>query len=270
MKIRLNGKSGGLGFGLVMAAAAVAAPAASAAITTTTSGVYDDTVRTNAVDQSATTPTLGNVVLVPLSQFKTDVAAAYVAGTGGVINFDDVTTGTSSQSDIFAKYGPGNSRTLTLTNPNYNPSPTAGAGYQVDMSSSTAIGATPISGNFYLRSNGTTTHAFNFSSPIGEVGFTVLSRSADRTVTATVTYDDGSNGSVGPFTVKAGDGTFDTFFGFAAPVGRTIKSLQVGPGNTTDFVVLDDVAFVTVPEPGTVAIGVVGALGLLGRRRRGR
>ena len=135
------------------------------------------------------------------------------------------------------------------------------------MSALAPIGATPISGSTYLRSNGTTVHAFNFSTPLSEVGFTVLSRSGDRSVTAPVTYDDNSTGTLGAVTVPTGNGTADTFFGFAAPAGRTIKSLRVSPG-TVDFIVIDDLAFVTVPEPTSLALAGIAGLGLLTRRRR--
>ena len=252
---------------LATATLALVGPAACAAIVTTTSAVYDSPAQANAVDQTATTPTAGIVALVSLNQFALDVAAASAAGTGGVIHFDDVAGPTASQQDIQARYGPGNTRTLTLTNPNYNGSTTAGAGYQIDMAALDTIGATPISGSIYLRSNGTNVHAFNFSSPLSEVGFTVLGRSAARSVTATVTYDDNSTGSIGAVAIPATGTATDTFFGFAAPTGRTIKSLRVDPG-PSDFIVIDDLGFVAVPEPTSLALAGIAGLGLLTRRRR--
>ena len=276
MKSKQTQRSGRTGFRYTLiaaAASAVLAQGAAAAITTTTSGVYDEqTSQLNTIDQTAAGATPVNASLVPLSQFKTDITAAYAAGTGGVIHFDDVSTATSSQQQIFARYGAGNARTLTLTNPNYNA--TTPAGYQVDMSAATAVAATPISGGNYLRSNGTTIHAFNFSEPLSEVGFTILARSAARTVNVRLTYDDGTTGTFGPVTVPANTGsgatsTPDTFFGFAAPTGRTISGLSIDPG-ASNFFVLDDLAFVTVPEPGTLGLAATAAVALLARRRRAR
>lgn len=255
-------------FGL---AACLSAASASAAIITSASGVYDEqTTQLNAVDQTATTPTSGSVVLVSLAQFKTDVSAAYASDMGGVVNFDDVTTATSNQSQIDVKYGQSQNLTLAMT----------GTSYQVDMSAKATIGAEPISGATYLR-NGASSgiQSFVFSAPLSEVGFTVLARIGARSITATVTYDDNTTGAIGPFSVATVSGSGatsspDTFFGFAAPTGRNIKSLSVSAG-ANNFFVIDDIGFVTaapVPEPSTLALGAVALLAgfVIARRTKRR
>jgi hypothetical protein len=249
---------------LSMAIAAAMSPVASAAIITNTSGVYDEQItQANAVDATATTPTSGSPTLVPLSTFTTDVATAFAAGTGGVINFDDVTTAVSSDTTISAKYGPGFNSTLNVS----------GASYQVDMSQAVAIGATPISGAIYLR-NGSSTgnQSYAFDQLIKEVGVTVLARSVSRSITATVTYDDATSAAIGPFTVAANTGSGatsapDTFFGFAAPSGKSITKLTLAAG-ANNFFVVDDLGFITVPEPASMGMLGVAAMAMLVRRGR--
>ena len=251
-----------------LAASLLGARTASAAFTADVVGVYDSPTQLNAVDQTATGPISGSVSLVSLVDFTADMATAFANDTGGVVNFDNLvgTSGTTTLStSLIANYGASFAKSLTMT---------SGTGqYQ---SSNAAIGAVSISGttgNTYLRSEGVSTHVFNFDTNLLEVGFTVLARTGARNVTATLTYDDNSTGILGPFSVATltGSGATaspDTFFGFAAPAGRTIKSLTVGNTPSGDFFVIDDLGFVAVPEPGSIALLALGALGLLARRSR--
>lgn len=234
-----------------------------AVIVTTTSGVYDEqTSQLNVVDQTATTPTSGTVSLVSLATFKTDVAAAFLADRGGVINFDDI-NGPVIDAQINASYGLSTANTLNIT----------GGDFQVDMSAAAAIGATQISGDTYLRKTVSSTFTFNFGTPLAELGLTVLARTGARSITATVTYDDLTTGAIGPIAIPTHGGsgatsTPDTFFGFAAPAGRTISKLVVASASTGDFFVVDDLGFIIVPEPSSVTLGILGVTLLGGLRRR--
>ena len=231
---------------------------ARAAITTTVSGVYDEqAVNLNAVDAAASGTAGGNLVQVALATHAPRVAAAFAAGTGGVIHFED-TAVVADDSSIVASFPGGGVLTIT-----------GSTGYKIDRT--TNIGSTPISGDTYLR-NSSTTQIYNFSLPLSDVGVTVLARNATRTITATVTYDDNSTATLSGVSVATNTGSGatsspDTFFGFEAPVGRTIKSLSLA-GGTNGFFAVDDLSFVSVPEPGSVAVVGLAAGALLGRRRR--
>jgi hypothetical protein len=247
---------------------------AQAAFTTVASGVYDSTNQANTVDVNAS-GTANNVTTQTLTAFNTKLSTAVTATLGGVVNFDDITVDSSTLQDtITVTYG--GSKILNITQPT--------AQYQMDMGSLTAINATPISGSRYLRSgdaNGN--QVYNFSTPLTDVGITVLARTGARTITATVTYDNATTGTLtgvaiasyptSTGTAPIATSTPDTFFGFTAPTGRTITGLTLSAGANNYFVV-DDLAFIVsptaIPEPGTWAVviaGVFGGAGLYRRRR---
>lgn len=234
-----------------------------AAILTTASGVYDEqATQLNQVDQTATTPTSGSISLINLAQFKSDIATAFAQGLGGVIHFDDVAGPLAMQTEIQVSYASG-LKTLVVS----------GTGYQMDMAALAAVGAQPISGSNYLRSNNATgIQLYSFDTGLSAVGVTVLARNAARNITAVVTYDDNTTGTLGPFTVNAASNPLsasaspDTFFGFSAPTGKLITSLQLSAG-TNNFFVIDDLAFITptpIPEPSTVALLGLAGMGLVG------
>lgn len=251
----------------LLCAVAFHAGHAQAAIVTTASGVYDEqTNQLNQVDQTASSPTSGTISLISLAQFKSDLATAFPLGLGGVIHFDDVSTITG-QTEIVASYA-GGLKTLTIT----------GSGYQMDMSQLSTVNAQPISGSNYLRNTSTTgNQLYSFDTGLSAVGVTVLARTGARTITATVTYDDNTTGVLGPFTVAtvtnplASNAGPDTFFGFSAPSGKLITSLQLSAGSN-NYYVIDDLAFITpIPEPSSVCLlglAVIGAAGGWIRRNR--
>jgi hypothetical protein len=254
---------------VLLAAEANAAVFAVAAVPT-----YDAATNANVVDSTAPSSTA-------LSTFTSDVAAAYAANLGGVLNFEGIATGNSSQvlaagDRIDVTYGTGNAKVLQLTFNN---------GGQLSATAS----STPISGSYGLTSfyGRTLTIANPIDAvtglPTGEVvtqvALTALSRSpsgSEQTATLTATYSGGGTQSLSDVIAltQAGD---DTFFAFTAPAGQSIVSLSAALSATSPRVeAFDDLGFITsttaVPEP--TSLGLLGLCGgtLLARRlsRHGR
>jgi hypothetical protein len=233
---------------------------ASAAINLITTGVYDEAVNTNAVD--ATAPGSSGT----LATFKTNVATAYANNTGGVITFDNIVMPPSSggtftqDSSLSVTYGLSASNILTITHNS--------TGGDFQFQENTAVG-TAISGASYLRNAGpgagVGSHNYIFSTALTELGFTILSRSGARTVTATVTYENGQTASLTD-TMANGVGVDDTFYYFTAGASP-IKSLFLVSSTNTEFFSIDDIGFITVPEPSSMLLGAVGMLALFRRRR---
>ena len=85
---------------------------------------------------------------------------------------------------------------------------------------------------------------------IGEIGVVVLSRRGEQgIVRLKVTFDDDSTQELG-VALKSGAGVDNTFVSFAAPRDRHIRRLAIdGSEFTGDYVLLDDLAFITRDEP---------------------
>lgn len=235
--------------------------ASSAAISLTATGIYDEPSNSNAVDSTAP----GGAGT--LATFKANITAAYAANLGGVITFDEITMpispSTLSDSTLTVTYGASNSGILTITH-----NSTGGS----FLFQANALLGTPISGGTYLRNGGTSagtigTHNYVFSIGLTELGFTVLSRNAERNITATVTYENGLTNSLSDHISAGQGGTDDTFFYFAASTSP-IVSLTISDANTANFFAIDDLAFITVPEPSAAVMGALAACGLFARRRR--
>lgn len=268
-------------FATVVGLLAIASPAAQAIITTNVTGVYDETGRGNSVDASfGNAPTGGTgpaPTLLNVSTFKPLVAAAYAAGLGGVMTFDDVTLTENGQTSMVGKYGAGNNSTFTITNTGSSTNGTWS--FNMAVADKNNIAATPISGENYLRL-GNPLIVFNLSTPVDAFAFTVLGRNAAREVNLTITYNNGTTATYGTYTVGAsGSATGasfaytdtsanDTFFGFQAPVGLAISKVSFNTTAGTNVnPVLDDIAFI-IPEPSAFLLSALGALGLITRRRR--
>ena len=261
-------------FATVFGLLAIASSPAHAVITTVVTGIYDEATRVNSVDASfANAPTGGTgpaPTLLNVATFKPLVAAAYAAGLGGVMTFDDVTLTETAQTQMVGKYGAGNTSSFTITNTGSGSS----GNWSYDMGATTTIAATPISGSGYLRL-GNPLIVFNLSTPVDAFAFTILGRNAAREVNLTITYSNGTTATYGTYTVGPSGTTYpsdsagnDTFFGFQAPVGLAISKVSF---NTTAGVnvnpVLDDIAFI-IPEPSAFLLSAIGALGLITRRKR--
>jgi hypothetical protein len=117
------------------------------------------------------------------------------------------------------------------------------------------------------------------AAPVVAWGMTAIARSSsssgDRIYKVTITLDDASTYVFDPETVLGAVTTNDTFFGYQAPTGRTIASVRLdadpGPnGGTSTQHAWDDMGFVVVPEPTSIALMCTSILGLgiVGLRRK--
>ncbi|MBN2181996.1 MAG: discoidin domain-containing protein [Sedimentisphaerales bacterium] len=211
-----------------------------------TVGVYDptDEPHNNDVDQSGTfvsaTGVAGPDNVIDLETFQALIGPAFESDAGGVVNGE--APGTLNGEDILAHYGINKVKTLTITNNsghiksvgegNLNRLPTSGSsGFGKDNDSDTLFTIGNITGG----------------AP-GEVvtyfALTVLDRD-DRTITPTVTaeFSDGST----VISTATMDGSQppndqDTFFGFVAPPGTGIVSVNFDLSNWSN---MDDLAFIT-------------------------
>lgn len=87
-------------------------------------------------------------------------------------------------------------------------------------------------------------------SGIAEIGVVVLSRRGQTgTVRVTAEFDSGASKSI-DVSLAEGAGKDNTFVSFAAPEGETIKRLAIdGSGFSGEYVLLDDLAFITRDKP---------------------
>ncbi len=228
--------------------------------------IYDATSNANVVDTSATT--------LDLATFKANVAAAYAAGIGGVVNFDGLPDVATVQYNgvITTTYGAGPA-TITIG---------TSAG-QVLMNATPGIGATPISGEAYFRLGSGVTTTFTFSAPLSEFGLTLLARNAAKTgISVNGTYSDGTsfsaisglgilaNTATGiPNYIDSPNSSPDTFVGFTAAAGKAISTISINAPNGSNLI-MDDLGFILspIPEPSVCLLGAVGVGGFLIRRRR--
>ena len=222
-----------------------------------TVGVYDESttdqdgvtagVQNNAVDISATSDGAANQL--GLGTFKTNVAAAFSSGNGGVINFDNGGSLDANGPAVVATYGSGKTLRIGLT-------------FGVAMQASPMA---PISGMFGATNclsapdSGTDLGDLTFSignisgGAVGEVvtqvAFTLLTQTTLNGLVTTVTATF-SGGTTSVVTRTVGRSTttpiYDAFYGFVAPAGESITSVSLvsntSRGNTTH---VDDLAFVT-------------------------
>jgi len=239
-----------------------------AVVVLNTVGVYDSTNNANAVDRVAA----GSI---SLTTFTTDVATAFSNNLGGVIDFN--TGSINTQTGIDAKYGTGLGKTLSIsTSSNYN--------IQTSNNIRAISDTQSITGHFLLDSTATQFSTFTVGSitngSVGEVvtqfGFTILARNGGGTPTivVTATFSNATTASASAaFTVTSTipSTTEDSFYGFTAPAGKSISSVQVNYGAAGDLRRgIDDIAFVTsvIPEPSTFLMGLGGVSLLFIFRRR--
>ncbi|MGE9269127.1 MAG: MYXO-CTERM sorting domain-containing protein [Verrucomicrobiales bacterium] len=240
-------------------------PASAAVVNLTAVQTYDETSNANVVDASGT--------VLSAAAYTTLVASAFTAGTGGVVDFERAGGVTDDGDAGWNVSYNGGANTLNVV--------TGGGGTRsgISMDAVNAIGATPISGGEYYRLfNGPGT-ILNFDNVyLDSFGLTILARSSARSVTISGVYHDDttfsviSNYSVGANTASPSSyldspsSGPDTFFGFQAEAGKAIKQITI---SGSEFMVMDDFAFVTspIPEPSALVLSLL-SLSALGRRRR--
>ena len=135
----------------------------------------------------------------------------------------------------------------------------------------TAIGSNVVDVNFFIPGSTTAALTRGFGSVFSDV---------DLANTTSIQYFDASNNSLGTFFAPniAGDETF-SFLGvaFDAPVVSRVRITSgntiLAPGNTSgDLVVMDDFIYAepvtAVPEPSSVVMLGLGAVGMLFQARR--
>jgi hypothetical protein len=234
------------------------------------SRTYDENVvQTNQVDVSATAFTVG--------QMTSAVASAFDAGHGGVIDFDNGTF--TDPRTIDARFaGASFSKSLRLTS--------GVRDWQIGvLGTSSSSGS--ISGPNVIFLGAPTPFPNPFANTIvfGDVtdantnavlpervtsfGMTIIDANfngAGNNVHCDVSFSDGSMTSTS-FFIPLAFQTNDTFFGWTAPANAYITQISFTATNNTAG---DDWAFITspVPEPQSIALLALGAVGMLVMRRR--
>lgn len=232
------------------------ATAFAGSINATTTGVFDEqTHQLNAIDQQA----IGNTIT--LIDFSNAIAAAYASDSGGVITFDDITEDQwiINADTLNVSYGISASNNLTVSHGDigdWRVRNRSDNGNGIPVSNSTGLNnESPLANSGLLLTKDTDDKfVFNFSAGLSHVGVVALSRDGTaRSVTATAKFDDSSTASSSA-NLGTTQGTADSFFGFEAPTGRTITSLEI---DGSSYFHIDDLAFAVstytpVPDPATV------------------
>ncbi|MSU57254.1 MAG: PEP-CTERM sorting domain-containing protein [Pedosphaera sp.] len=264
----------------LLAGRATVTLAALRAAAVTTTGIYDHpSNNTNQVDQDAHffsgTGGANAANVISVGAFTPQMLAAFNSDLGGVFTFDNVAVN-ANVTTVSLSYGTVQSKSLTL-----------GQGSPGTLTSVNTIFSEPISSDQVGVKNISaftpdftfvfSSFANNFGAPdlgVTEFGFTFLSQGISSPVNYGLLKATASFSGGGTVTAAAVVNTTrtngDTFYGFSAPAGQTITQVTMPVGVTGDAFI-DDVGFTTqaaTPEPTTVALVAVGAIGFFVSRRR--
>jgi hypothetical protein len=232
--------------------------------------IYDENaVQTNQVDVSATAFTVG--------QMTSAVASAFSAGRGGVIDFDNGTFTDSRTIDArFA--GASFNKSLRLTS--------GVRDWQIGvLGTSSSSGSISGPNVIFLGAPAPFPNPFANTIVFGDVtdvstnavlpervtsfGMTIIDANfngSGNNVHFDVSFSNGTATST-DFFIPLAFQTNDTFFGWSAPANAYITQISFTATNNTAG---EDWAFITspVPEPASVALLAIGAVGTLLMRRR--
>jgi hypothetical protein len=227
---------------------------------------YDENaVQTNQVDVSALALTAAGMT--------SNVAAAFDAFSGGVINYDNGSF--TDPKTIDAYFGVNKSLRITSGVRNWSigvlgSSPSSGSisGPNVSFNGAPSPYPTPYLNDIIFGDVTDRVSAAVLGDRVTSFGFTIIDASfngAGNDLHFDAFFSDGSSQS-NNYTIPLAFQTQDTFFGWTAPAGQYITHISFTANNNTAS---DDWAFITavVPEP-TAVWACVSAGSIAMRRRR--
>jgi hypothetical protein len=189
---------------------------------------------------------------VNLTTFASDIATAFANNTGGVWDFEGTTFNILDGETATLSYGISLANSLVLTVNNDG---------GIDINQSNNPGEATSGSNVLGLGGGANTRTFTLSTGLLELGIINTDRNgADRLPVLTVTFQDNTTAST------SGANADDWYFhGFKTTEANPIMSFAISQNN---FVRYDDLGFVVVPEPSTMALAGLGLASLAVLRRR--
>jgi hypothetical protein len=226
----------------ILAASIDSAPAAS---------ILVDTVGTMNGNGKTIFEATGNTVT--FATFTSDIATAFATDSGGVWNFDGDFFGVNPTETVTLNYGTSLANSLVLT---------LGGSQGINQG---IVDGEPTSGGGMLGlAADASTRTFTPSAGLLELGiFNTDRNDSGRVPVLTVTFQDATTAST-----SGADANDVYFHGFKTTLDNPIVSFTLSQNS---FVRYDDLGFVVasaVPEPSRALLLVLGAAGLLVRRRR--
>jgi len=241
-------------------------------------GTYDPGSDANDADRSATFGS-GSVAgitaanVLDLATFQGLVSTAFTNGNGGVIDFehvdDSLTVTNSSTTFATSSFG---GRTLSFDNTTNTSSNQMTFGAASTTSHRIAISGDNVTGGVISPNfESFSLTGGNSGDRLTHFGITILQRNQPISATFIATFSDDSTLTFNTVSFtdsdSGPDNIHDTFFGFVAPDGLSIKSVDLG---TTQFTSYDDIGFIVTPVPEASTVALLGLCGiaLILRRRR--